>query len=66
MSVAEETEPLPNGSKDTTLAVSMSELEHMSTSGMISAQDIAGREWGEAGDRVVMGGLTFNIYQLRG
>lgn len=49
MSVAEEAEGQPNGSKDITLAVSMSELEHMSTSGVICDQDIAGWGGGETG-----------------
>ena len=55
MSVAEEMDPSPNGSKETTLAVSMSELEHISTSGMISARDIAKWERSEVCERVVMG-----------
>lgn len=62
MSVAEETDPSPNGSKETTLAVSMSELEHMSTSEMISAQDIAGRERGEVGERAVIDGFQRGGY----
>ena len=62
MSVAEERETSPNDSKDTTLAVSMSDLVDMSTSEMIVVvQDIGRLERGGAGDRVVMG-----VYQQRG
>jgi len=55
MSVAEEADVPLNGSKDITLAVSTSELGHMSTSGVMCDQDIEGREGGETGDRLVMG-----------
>jgi len=44
-----------NGSKDITLALSMSELEHMSTSVVICDQDIAGLGRGGKGHRAVMG-----------
>lgn len=52
VSVAEERETSPKDSKDTTLAVSMSEPEYMSTSEILFVQDIGrlGR-----GERVVMG-----------
>jgi len=56
MSVAEEADVPLNGSKDITLSVSMSELEHMSTSGVICDQDIAGTGCCEVGwHKAVMG-----------
>jgi hypothetical protein len=58
MSVADESDSSPNGSKETMLAVSMSELERMSTSDMISAQDIVRWEGAETRGRVVMGVQT--------
>ena len=46
MSVAEEADIPLNGSKDITLAVSTSELEHMSTSEVVRDQVIAmGGAW---------------------
>lgn len=55
MSVAEEADVPLNGSKDITLTVSISELEHMSASEVMRDQDIAGRGHGETGSRLVMG-----------
>ena len=55
MSVAEEADMPLNGSKDITLAVSISELEHMSTSEVMCDQDIARGGRGGTGHKVVMG-----------
>lgn len=60
MSVAEEMETSPNDSSETTLAVSTSEPEPMSTSEMICGQDIGRLGCDETDDRVVMG-----VCQLR-
>ena len=65
MSVAEEADVPLNGSKDITLAVSMSELEHMSTSVVICDQDIVGLGRGGTGHKAVMGvyeGREHGIY----
>jgi len=55
MSVAEEADVPVNGSKDITLAVSMSELEHMSTSAVICDQDMVGLGRGGTGHKAIMG-----------
>ena len=68
MSVAEEADVPLNGSKDITLAVSMSELEHMSTSVVICDQDIVGAGRGGTGHKAVMGvyeGTERGIYSNR-
>ena len=61
MSVAEEADVPLNGSKDITLAVSVSELEHMSSSSeVICDQDIVGWGRGETGSRDIAG-----VYEKR-
>lgn len=63
-SVAEDRETSPKDSKETTLAVSMSEPEPMSTSEMISVQDIARLGRSEVGNRVVMGVCQLKRFRL--
>ena len=55
MSVAEEADVQLNGSKDISLAVSMSELELMSTSVVMCDQDMGGLGRCRAGHNPVMG-----------